>query len=336
MKIAIVGMGVAGSYLSSMLSREHRVSGFDMHQKDSFDAVCGWGSVKGAMAKYAKDCGLNFEDYVTHTGKVMHVDVNGDMVNIDLKGLCCFDKIRFIKDLVDGQDIRFGQVVSKDVLSEDGYDMVIDSTGLIRSLLPKVKDDFLIPCVQYRVKYKEPPFDDFYVKTFPNLSGYFWYFPLGDGLFHVGAGDYYKRHNEELSNFFKKYPCEVLKKNGRPVRITPPSLCEPFFDGKVVGVGESIGTVYPMLGEGIIPSLQCAEILLENLHDLATYREKVLKHFKIHDPIYRFIKSKIEGTFNLAFQLPTLVNIYRHMKTREDRYGMHIKMTNLLKVVLRA
>jgi len=28
-------------------------------------------------------------------------------------------------------------------------------------------------------------------------------------------------------------------------------MCKPFYKGKVVGVGESIGTVYPLLGEGI-------------------------------------------------------------------------------------
>ena len=45
-------------------------------------------------------------------------------------------------------------------------------------------------------------------------------------------------------------------------------MCQPFTVGKVVGVGESIGTVYPMLGEGIIPSMQSVELLVENLDDL--------------------------------------------------------------------
>lgn len=336
MKIAIVGMGVVGSYLSSMLSKENEVIGFDMLRKENFDAVCGWGTTKAGMAKYAKDCGLNFEDYVTHTGKVLRVDVRGEMVDINLKGLCCFDKIRFIRDMSEGQNIHFGSYVSRDTLLSDDYDMVVDSTGLIRPLLPRVKDDLLIPCVQYRVKYRDPPFDDFFVKTFPNLSGYFWYFPLGDGVFHVGAGDYFKRHNEELSNFFKKYPGEIIKKNGRPVRITPPSLCEPFYDGKVVGVGESIGTVYPMLGEGIIPSLQCAELLLENLQDMPRYRERVLETFKIYNLVYKLVKSKIAGTFRVSTQFPSLWSIYRYMKKREDRFGMHIRMKKILKIVLGA
>lgn len=335
MKIAIVGLGVAGSYLASRLSKENEVVVFDRLSKDGFDAVCAWGTAKGGISKFAKDCGLNFEDYVVHNGREMQVNVNGDTVRIGLKGLCCFDKKRFITDLAEGQDVRFGQYVTKENLASD-YDMVIDATGLIRPLLPKIKDDLLIPCVQYRVKYKELPFDDFYVKTFPTLSGYFWYFPLGDGTCHIGAGDYNHKHNEEIDSFLKRYPGEIVKKNGRPVRITPPSLCQPFYDGKIVGVGESIGTVYPMLGEGIIPSLQCAELLVENLQDLPRYREEVLKHFKVYDLVYRFIKSKIDGNFSLPLHAKSLWTIYRYMRTREDRYGMEIRMLKIMKIVLGA
>jgi flavin-dependent dehydrogenase len=326
-------MGVAGSYLASRLSKNHEVEGFDMLKRDNFDAVCGWGTTREGMKDFAKNCGLNFEDYITHTGRVMTVDINGEIVNIDLKGLCCFDKIRFIRDMAKGQDIKYGHYISDGKL-HGNYDMIIDSTGLIRSLLPKIKNDFLIPCVQYRVKYKTPPFDDFYIKSFHNLGGYLWYFPLGDGIYHVGAGDYFRKQNEELSKFFSKYPGEIVKKNGRPVRITPPKLCEPFYNGKVVGVGESIGTVYPMLGEGIIPSLQCADILIENLHNLPLYRDQVLDFFKIFSLPYEIIKSKISGKFNVFRQSLRLWSIYRYMKSREDRYGMYVRMNNLVKIVI--
>lgn len=333
MKIAIVGMGLAGSYLASRLSEDHQVTGFDMLSKENFDAVCAWGSTKGGMSMFAKDCGLNFDDYVVFTGKNMQIEVQGKIVNMELKGMCCFDKIRFIKDLADGIDIKFGKYISKNNLNEN-YDLIIDSTGISRALLPRINNDFLVPCIQYKVKYKNPPFNDFFIKPFPGISGYFWYFPLGDGYFHVGAGDYYKHHNEEISNFLKRYPGEIIKKNGRPVRLTAPSLCEPFYKGKVVGVGESIGTVYPILGEGIIPSLQCAKLLFENLNNLPKYREKVLEEFNIYTLVYNVIRSKIDRNFNVALQFPSLWSIYRYMKTREDRFGMHIQLRKMLKIVL--
>jgi len=333
--IAIAGMGVAGSYLSSRLGSTNRVVVFERMSRENFDAVCAWGTAKAGIEGFAKKCGLNFEDYITYEGKVMYVEVGGELVDIELKGLCCFDKPRFIRDMAEGQDVRYGHPVSKDIV-EGGYDLVIDATGFSRLLLPKVKDDLLIPCLQYKVKYRDPPFDDFYIKPFPGLSGYFWYFPLGGGYYHIGAGDYFKRHIEELSSFIKRYPGEVLKKNGRPIRITPPQLCEPFYEGRVVGAGESIGAVYPMLGEGIIPSLECAELLVENIEDLERYRRLVFKKFKVYERVFRFIKSKLTGTFNLKSQLPNLLLIYRYMKRREDRYGMYIEMKKILKIVLEA
>ena len=44
---------------------------------------------------------------------------------------------------------------------------------------------------------------------------------------------------------------------------------EPFTSGNVIGVGESIGCVFPMLGEGIIPSLLCCDLFLETLEEAA-------------------------------------------------------------------
>ncbi len=61
-------------------------------------------------------------------------------------------------------------------------------------------------------------------------------------------------------HFLKKHGGKVLKTKGRPIRFATPDRCKPYYSGKVVGVGESIGTVYALLGEGIIPSMQCVDI----------------------------------------------------------------------------
>lgn len=335
LKVAIVGMGVAGSYLASRLSNSYKVVCFERLKEDSFDAVCGWATSKHGIASFTKLCGLNFEDYILHEGKTMQVDLSYKSVFFRLKGLCTFDKLRFIRDMAKGQEVKFASYVSGSLNSK--YDLVIDATGVIRPLLPRIKRDVLIPCVQYKVKYKEPPFDDFYIKPFlPQLSGYFWFFPLGNGYAHVGSGDLKKRHNEELLKFLKSHPCKVLKKSGRPIRITPPSLCEPFYAGNVVGVGESIGTVYPILGEGIIPSLQCAEILFNNLDDFTNYRNKVLKKFKIYDKIFRFLMNRIEKGFKLSQQIFDVLRIYFYMKANEDRYGLTLGFSDVYDVICKS
>jgi len=77
MKIAVVGIGVAGAYLMDRLSQDHdnRVMGFERMHESQHDAVCAWATSKNVMSDLAKNCGLNFEDYIMHSGKHMKVDL---------------------------------------------------------------------------------------------------------------------------------------------------------------------------------------------------------------------------------------------------------------------
>jgi len=246
-------------------------------------------------------------------------------------------------------------------------------------------------------------------------SGYFWYFPLGEGRGHIGAGDFKAQYRGEIEAMIEKYEWKVVRRIGRPVRILPPSYIGPFYtepkcmscsktihnakllrnadrvssgqtagttilnssrgqvatttfadrgfssnsgatqpngrpnplnghgwcdcssprpDGPlVVGVGESIGTVYPLLGEGIIPSMQCVNIFVEHMNDMEAYSEAVLKHFDVYAKVYRFIKAKMDGNFSLLRNFPDLASIYWHMRTNERRYGLETKLGDILKVI---
>jgi flavin-dependent dehydrogenase len=337
MKIAVVGIGVAGAYLMNRLAsdRDNHVVGFERMPQSQHDAVCAWATCENVMSGLARNCGLHFDDYVLHGGRNMRVDL-GDKGHIDigLRGMVSYDKLRLIQDMIRGTDIRFGRAPRKDELEPD-FDIIVDSTGFHRNYLPRVPNELWIPCVQYKVKYPsgKEPFDDFYLRSFPSMSGYFWYFPLGNGYAHVGAGDFLKSHNRFVNEFLKKNECKVIKKVGRPVRLTPPSSCEPFTDGrKSVGVGESIGTVYPLLGEGIIPSTWCAELFVKNLHDMPAYRQAVLEKFKIYSLVFKFIQLKISHKFNMVKNSIDMLKLYQHMKSEEKRYGMEVRMTNMLKV----
>lgn len=348
MKIAVVGIGVAGAYLMNRLSDAHdnHVVGFERLPETQHDAVCAWATCKNVMSDLVKNCGLNFEEYILHSGKHMKIDLgsigskNGeddDNNNIDirLKGMVSYDKLKLIQDMMKGTKIEFGKIPKKENL-ESEFDIVIDSTGFHRNYLPKLENDTWIPCIQYKVKYDigKTPFDDFYLKAFPSMTGYFWYFPLGNGYAHIGAGDFErKKNNKFVDEFLNRHKCQVVKKVGRPVRITPPVNCEPFTDGrKSIGVGESIGTVYSLLGEGIIPATWCAELFIQHLHDIKSYREAVLKRFKIYTLVFKFIQLKIAGKFNMIRHVYDLLRIYNHMKSEEDRYGMQVKMINMMKV----
>ncbi|MFQ5920663.1 MAG: NAD(P)/FAD-dependent oxidoreductase, partial [Nitrososphaerales archaeon] len=292
MRIAIVGIGVAGAYLANRLGEEHDVVGFERMREESHDSICAWGTAKGGIDGFIKKCGLNFEDYVLHDGLNMRVEVGQSSFGLMLKGLCTYDKIRLIKDMVKGVKVSYGTAPSRKVLEED-FDLIVDATGFHRTLLPKPRYELWAPTIQYKVKYDEKPYEDFVLRPFPGLTGYFWYFPLEDGYAHIGAGDVRRRHIVEVEGFLKRHGGEVQKKVGRPIRLSPPALCEPFFDGKVVGVGESIGTVYALLGEGIIPSTLCADLLADSIDDLHRYRRLVLERFKIYHTVFNFVRSKI-------------------------------------------
>jgi flavin-dependent dehydrogenase len=337
MKIAVVGIGVAGAYLMNRLSDDHdnQIVGFERMPQNQHDAVCAWATCENVMAGLSRNCGLDFENYVLHDGKHMRVDLGEkDAVDIRLKGMVSYDKLRLIQDMIRGTEIRFGKAPRKEELEPD-FDIIVDATGFHRNYLPRLENEMWIPCVQYKVRYADgkEPFDDFYLRSFPSMSGYFWYFPLGNGYAHIGAGDFMKKHNSFVDEFLKKQECEVIKKVGRPVRLTPPASCEPFTDGrKSVGVGESIGTVYPLLGEGIIPSTWCAELFVNHMNDLQEYRRAVIERFRIYSLVFRFIQLKIAGKFSLARHGLEMLKLYRHMKSEEDRYGMQVRMSDMLKV----
>src|SRR5919199_378793 len=345
MKIAVVGIGVAGAYLMNKLSDDHdnQVIGFERMLETQHDAVCAWATCENVMSSLVKNCGIRFDNYILHKGKHMKVDIgsrggtNGDSdynaIDISLKGMVAYDKLKLIRDMIRGTKIEFGKVPKKENLESD-FDIIIDSTGFHRNYLPKLKNEMWIPCVQYKVKYDldKTPFDDFYLKAFPSMTGYFWYFPLGNCYAHIGAGDFERKNNNKfVDEFLKKYNCEVIKKVGRPVRISPPSHCKPFTDGrKTIGVGESIGTVYSLLGEGIIPATWCAELFIQYLNDARAYTDEVMKRFEIYTTVFKFIQLKIANKFNIMRHLPDLIKIYRHMKSQEDRYGMAVKIADLM------
>ena len=335
MKIAVVGAGVAGAYLLNRIPSEHQAEAFEMRTEENWYTVCAWGTSQPYIRDLVKKAGFNFDDYVLHKGKKMIVQLGDEELEIPLKGLVTYDKHQLTHDMIKGKKVHWGAQIKEQNGHFEGFDTVVDATGLHRSLLPKIKDDLVIPSLEYQVKSKELPYDDFVIRPYEGITGYWWYFPLGDGMAHVGAGDLRGRYRGELDEFVKKYHCEVVRRIGRPVRVTPPKLAEPFFDGKVWGVGESIGTVYPMLGEGIIPSMQCVNLFVDHFGDKEGYRKAVLEHYAIYAKVYQFIKAKVEDKFSLMRMWPTLFSIYWYMRRNETRYGLETRMSEFYRIVTR-
>ena len=342
MDIAVVGAGVAGSYLSRMLQdRGHKVKAFESSRIDSHWPVCAWGASKNMLQIFSKKAGLNFDEYIMHNGKTLKMYLPKDNIEyLDLKGLVTYDKKRWEHDLLKGVEVSYGTRFTLESFPATDFDYVLDCTGYHRSLLPKSDHDFVIPAYEYLVENVKGA-NEFYVIGYEGARGYFWYFPLEDGRAYVGAGDIDRKYIG-IEEFFQKNPSAVIiKKVGRPIRLAPPLHMKPFFVKNIIGVGESIGCVFPMLGEGIIPSLICSVVFLEVLgnkdkFDYRSYTKKILKKFGYYHDVYRIVRLKMNGSLSTVKHFKLLMTMYTNMKREEQRFGFEIsfeKMTRLLRAL---
>ncbi len=120
MKVAVVGIGVAGAYLMNQLNDHHdvQVVGYERMEEKTHDAVCAWATCENVMKDYAKKCGLDFENYVLHDGKKMTVDIGSGIdsdksIDINLKGMISYDKLKLIQDMIKGTNIVYNKVPEK-------------------------------------------------------------------------------------------------------------------------------------------------------------------------------------------------------------------------------
>ena len=342
MNIAVVGAGVAGCYLSKMLQEKgHDIQVFESSQMDNHWPVCAWGASKNMLQVFSEKAGLDFDKYILHNGKVLKMYLPHDNVEyLELKGLVTYDKKKWENDLLRGIEVSYGTRITQDNFPASDFDYVLDCTGYHRTLLPRSKNDFVIPAYEYLVENVND-LDEFYVIGYKGARGYFWYFPLDDKRGYVGAGDIDRKYLG-IKEFFEDNPsARIIRKIGRPIRLSPPKNMKPFFMRNIIGVGESIGCVFPMLGEGIIPSLLCSDIFLEVLDegrefDFNSYANKVLKKFGYYDDVYKIVRLKMSGNLNTVKHLKLLMRMYTNMKREEQRFGFEVsfdKMTRLIRAL---
>jgi flavin-dependent dehydrogenase len=234
--------------------------------------------------------------------------------------------------------VTYGVKVTRETFPVDKYDYIIDCTGVHRTLLPRSGQDFLIPAYEYLIENVQGV-DEFYVISYKGAKGYFWYFPLYNGRAYMGAGDIDKKYYG-VEAFFKQHPeARIVKKIGRPIRLAPPKRMEPFYDGNIIGVGESIGCVFPMLGEGIIPSLICCDLFLDVLDrskgkfDFKQYRKRVIDRFRYYDDVYRIVRLKMGGKLSTVRHMSLMMSMYRNMKKEEKRFGFEISLDKMTRLV---
>jgi flavin-dependent dehydrogenase len=273
LNVAIIGAGITGAYLYRLLHRKGQRACVYSKQPGTLCGIdpCGWGT-SPEFTELVSASGLNPSLYVLSSSD--YVMMHGFRIKASLMTI---DKPRLIRDLLQGAEVSYSQPM------QGMYDRIIDATGAVRRFLPPVEDDVLVNCVQFRIKTDEFRSNEISL----GRIGYAWCFPLAENTYHIGCGSLLFEPLTILRElgWMRSVPQgDIVCSCGGAIRLTGPEHSQPFisaFDGhEVWGVGESIGCVAPLVGDGIVSGMKSAKILVEHWNDPFQYAKAIKKEFR--------------------------------------------------------
>jgi flavin-dependent dehydrogenase len=295
MRVAIIGAGPAGLSLAYFLKRE----GIEARVFESLDRPgvkpCAWGLITGIedLVPLRKESIISeLKGFRIYLDNKLVYDIRGDV-----KLGYIIDKPKFLQDLASEVDVVYKTKVTKvgdqyrlpDGKSLSDYDRVIEATGHY-----SLDKDKTIPAIQYITDYKQDPeVVEFYF--YSGLLGYAWIFPDREGA-KIGIGgyasvDYLK---EKVKGILKG---RVLAFHG--ARVSDYGIIEERLkQGNYVG--EALGTVMPLTGEGIRPSIIAAKIMADSIKEGKPF-EKAFRSSKIYSAVQyqaKLIRAVKEGKFS--------------------------------------
>jgi flavin-dependent dehydrogenase len=274
MKIAICGAGLVGTFLYRLLSRAglKDVTIFEkpIPPKTSCGInPCAWGTSVG-FDELIQHADLDPNKYVFR--KFDSIIMNGTQVQAKA---AVINKPKLISDLLIDANVQKLPIQMKE------FDRIIDASGVARAYLPPVSKDIIYSCIQHRVHSNEI----FNLEVNVNNLGYAWRFPLSKDQYHIGAGSFAVQPQVMLDKLgWLKNSTPICACIGK-IRLTAPHFSLPFVveenaaQCQIWGVGEAIGCVAPLVGEGIIPGLKNAILLAANWENPETYQQAILKEF---------------------------------------------------------
>jgi flavin-dependent dehydrogenase len=275
MNIAVMGAGLTGAYLYRLLKARNRavVDVFDRGPGTRCGLTpCAWGTSRG-FHDLVEASGLDPSRYILK--RTDHIIMDGLRIKADLM---TFDKPGLIRDLLQGAKVSYS------LPDLAGYDRIIDATGAARAFLPPVEDDVILPCLQRRVEADVPLGNQIQL----GRIGYGWCFPLTSREYHIGCGSLLSDPRTIMGGLGfiadSMWRSTIICACSGSIRLSGPHYSGPFvaLHGKteVWGVGEAIGCVAPLAGDGIIPGMKSVQILIEFWDDPSGYRDAILREFR--------------------------------------------------------
>ena len=308
--VVIAGAGMTGAYLYRLLSLQgEKVDIYDTSNRSACGlSPCAWGTSVGFYELVAK-CGLLPEDYLLQ--RPGYVWMNNYKISADLM---TFDKPRLIEDLLGGARIH------RKPLDVSRYTRVIDATGTSRAFLPPIENDLLLPCIQYKVKTPH----HFENRIHLRGVGYAWCFPLSQTEYHMGCGNLRESPYQLLrsTGWFNHQKLKTVCGCTAKIRLTGAKQAQPFVSKaeplEIWGVGEAVGCVAPLAGDGIVPGMRSVQIVLRNWNNPEAYTEEMLREFAWMEKERRVVDKLLTGR-NPG---PSDARI---LKANSRRMGMHIR-----------
>jgi flavin-dependent dehydrogenase len=321
--LAIAGAGMTGAYLYRRLKNEGRDADlFDPGCRSACGLTpCAWGTSRDFVGLVER-AGLDAGKYILRRFDRIWMDdvaIRADLMT--------FDKPRLVRDLLQDAAIRPSSV------PVDTYDRIIDATGVARALLPPIADDITMGCREYLVEAEEPAENRIRLGG----VGYAWRFPLAGGLCHVGCGSLLAdpQHILEGLGWIGGGTAQQMTRircgcSGR-IRLTGPHESQPFVadgcrDG-IWGVGEAIGCVAPLAGDGVVPGMRSVELLLANWDRPHEYAEAVLAEFAWMKE-ERAVVDRLRNAGHLG------IREARVLKRNAKRMGLHVGLRRAVALLL--
>ncbi|ARM75166.1 NAD(P)/FAD-dependent oxidoreductase [Acidianus manzaensis] len=297
-RIAIVGGGPAGISLAYFL----KGTKIDATVYESLDNVglkpCAWGLMKG------------IENYIPIPKESIISEIKGFKIYLDGKLLYdvrkrenlgyIIDKPKFLRILGEQVDLQLKSKVQevnrkekdeeKNIIKindkEEEFDKVIYANGHY-----SLSKDYTIPAIQYITDYKiDPEIVEMYF--FSDLLGYGWIFPEENGS-KIGIGGY------ATVDFLKEKLKKILTGNTKKfegARVTDYGIIEDRLENGNY-IGEALGTVYAVTGEGIRPSIISSKIMADSILEGKDFSKEFKKSnlyfsMQVHAKIIKSSKGK--------------------------------------------
>ncbi len=317
MQIAIAGLGSSGSYLLRLLTNAgFDVSGFDP-KREGFYIPCGYAANRNMMKDLLSLVDIEFSRYIeSEADEITFSGSSRRKLRFRSMGLVTFDKNRLETDLLNGCKWQRKKL-------SGSFDLIVDATGISRQYLP-AGDDYTMHTTEYLATLTEK--EDFQFRYFPNGSGYFWIFPIGN-KYHVGAGS---SSMSSIRESLSPYSAEKLV--SRDIRLKP--LLHSCYKDNIIGIGEAIGTVSPITGEGIVPSMKSALHLFTAIsrhNDIASIRQEyfksVMKEFKRYYTLYDLLRNFQSGNLRKSKAISYISAARKDMRS----FGIDVRITKAIR-----